>query len=216
MIMIFYGYLNSSYQQLLMDKYMPQFPDEFQQRILSFHRWQDAQAAILGRLFTQQGIKLYNFNEVDDEIVYNNYGKPRLRYIPLHFNISHTNNVVVCAFSYEEIGIDIEKITNIDMETFKPHLTKSEWDQIQTSKNKLSEFYNFWTKKEAIIKLMGKGLSIPLNSFEVIANVVVIENRKINIEPVPINNNYVCNVATFSNTNKLNVDIKEVHIGGLL
>ncbi len=41
----------------------------------------------------------------------NEHGKPYLKTdVPLFFNISHSGELVVCAFSDTEVGVDVEKI----------------------------------------------------------------------------------------------------------
>ena len=46
-------------------------------------------------------------------------GKPNVENCPIHFNISHCENMLVYAFSDEEIGIDIERIRPIALNILK-------------------------------------------------------------------------------------------------
>ncbi|HFJ9466115.1 MULTISPECIES: 4'-phosphopantetheinyl transferase family protein [Bacillus cereus group] len=48
--------------------------------------------------------------------------------------------------------------------------TKQEYEylfQIKDHKEKLNYFYQIWTIKESYVKAIGKGLSVPLNSFKI-------------------------------------------------
>ncbi len=105
---------------------------------------------------------------------YNEYGKPMLsdEKHGLNFNISHSGDKALFAFSLNRsIGIDLEKIrsdieiNNIMEKFFSPYennkLLSLPADQ------QLKAFFKCWTRKEAFIKAVGKGLSIPLDSFEV-------------------------------------------------
>ena len=94
-------------------------------------------------------------------------GKPYCRSFPgVHFNISHSGLWVVCAVSDRPIGIDIEKIDVADMQIAKRFFTEYEYQYLQRQENKVEIFYKLWTLKESYIKCTGKGLTVPLNSFE--------------------------------------------------
>lgn len=107
-------------------------------------------------------------NEI--RISYNPYGKPYLDNIRFFkFNISHSCNYVVIAVSKNRIGIDIEKIKKKDMAIAKRFFTNNEYKYIlsqATENDKAIAFYKIWTLKESYVKAVGKGLKIPLNSFE--------------------------------------------------
>lgn len=97
------------------------------------------------------------------------YGKPYIKEFPkYHFNISHTSNIIVIVISNNEIGVDIEKIRNADLRIAKRFFTKDEQEYIlENSLVQNNRFYEVWTKKEAYMKYVGKGLHMPLNSFNV-------------------------------------------------
>ena len=60
------------------------------------------------------------------------------------FNISHSGNLIVCAFSESKIGIDIEKIRNVNIENFRSYFSDDEYTDIANSSaiNKL--FFQYW------------------------------------------------------------------------
>ncbi|MFQ9997804.1 MAG: 4'-phosphopantetheinyl transferase family protein, partial [Anaerococcus obesiensis] len=86
----------------------------------------------------------------------------------LKFNISHTEDLVLLAFSKIEVGIDVEKI-NYQFE-FKDILencfTK---DEIINIDNNIISFYRYWTAKEAYLKCDGIGLVRNLKEIEIIS-----------------------------------------------
>ncbi|UED72189.1 4'-phosphopantetheinyl transferase superfamily protein [Brevibacillus sp. DP1.3A] len=103
----------------------------------------------------------------------NEYGKLFLKNSPkpLYFNLSHTDEMVVCAFSAnDEIGIDVEKTLADRFEVMK-HVyvpEEIEWVNAQRDKKaKLHAFYKLWTRKEAVMKAVGKGFSLSPLSFTV-------------------------------------------------
>ena len=99
----------------------------------------------------------------------NNYGKPFLLCNQdYHFNISHTRNMIVVAISNKAVGVDVEKIRDVDTNIANRFFTEPELKHIEKTQDNICErFFEIWTKKEAYIKYIGKGLSISLNSFDV-------------------------------------------------
>jgi 4'-phosphopantetheinyl transferase len=101
-------------------------------------------------------------------------GKPELVLessdAPLRFNLSHSKSVALLAVALDaEVGVDVEDIRPIERDVatrfFSPHeiasmssLEGGEW---------LNAFYRCWTRKEAVLKIEGMGLRIPLDSFDV-------------------------------------------------
>ena len=78
----------------------------------------------------------------------------------VYFNISHSENLVVCALSIKgAIGIDLEKEKPVNLENFKPWFTVKEWTDISKAPSPIRRFYWYWTRKESIIKALGVNLS---------------------------------------------------------
>lgn len=109
-------------------------------------------------------------------IHYGTNGKPAIADLPptkdLRFNLSHSHELALYAFTLnEEIGVDLEyrrALSDADriVERF---FSKKEYASLQTlSEDQREEaFFNGWTRKEAYLKALGKGLQKPLNEFEV-------------------------------------------------
>ncbi len=104
---------------------------------------------------------------------YNAYQKPLLQGNQLlEFNVGHSGGYAVLGFHRDtEIGVDVEYqkpeleplaiAQNFFSSTEVKRLGKfPESDQI-------TAFYRCWTRKEAIIKALGTGLSFPLDAFAV-------------------------------------------------
>lgn len=103
----------------------------------------------------------------------NAFGKPRLADRPsVHFSLSHSGDLAVLAVSEQrEIGIDIERVRPLDhldlaRRYFHPNEI-SEIEAVTAPDEQLQTFFRIWTLKEAVVKAIGKGLSIPLDAFEV-------------------------------------------------
>jgi 4'-phosphopantetheinyl transferase len=106
---------------------------------------------------------------------YGPQGKPSLAGDPndtIYFNMAHSGDRAVVAVSSEApVGIDIERISpEIDVMDIATHFFSPV--EIATlarlgKDRHLAAFFKCWTSKEAYIKALGQGLSIPLQEFDV-------------------------------------------------
>lgn len=90
--------------------------------------------------------------------------------LPLRFNISHTDNLIICAVMLnDDIGCDVEntKRTSDVLSIAKHAFSNVEVNDLLTQPTMLqiSRFFDYWTLKESYIKAWGLGLSIPLKDF---------------------------------------------------
>lgn len=103
----------------------------------------------------------------------NAFGKPRLADHPsTHFSLSHSGDQAVLAVSDQrEIGIDIERVRPLDhLDLTRRYFHPNEVAAIEgvaSPDEQLLVFFRVWTLKEAVVKAIGKGLSIPLDTFDV-------------------------------------------------
>lgn len=97
-------------------------------------------------------------------------GKPVIAdHEDIHFNISHCKNSVACAISNTPIGIDIEIIGRKSNNSLIKYIFNEYEQQMifeagekDNSNPKLASdimFTNLWTKKEALVKMTGEGIS---------------------------------------------------------
>jgi 4'-phosphopantetheinyl transferase len=101
------------------------------------------------------------------------HGKPLLRHHPLHFNVSHSADCAVFAFTRAgEIGVDIERVRD-DMprqrEIAAKYFSAQEAAQLDAlpERERNAGFFRCWTRKEAYIKARGDGIFAGLQSFAV-------------------------------------------------
>ena len=84
-------------------------------------------------------------------------GKPYIDENGVFFNISHSNGVIACVVSDNEVGIDIELIDSKQKNEFltiaERFFTPSEIDFVREAENVNEAFYRVWTRKEAFAKL---------------------------------------------------------------
>ena len=87
------------------------------------------------------------------------------------FNVSHAGDYVVGVSSDCEVGCDIEKIRKAPMEIAKRHFRATESTYIDASTDRDKAFFTLWTLKESYMKMTGQGLSLALDSFEILKTV---------------------------------------------
>lgn len=144
-----------------------------QTKIQKFRCYADAQMSLLGDVLARYMICKYN-NLLNKNLYFNinEHGKPFLvNYPKIKYNISHASNYVVCVISNGiPVGIDVESIRSTDMKIAKRFFTSDEYNYLREQPLTIQNecFYKLWTMKESYIKMIGKGLSIPLNSFSVL------------------------------------------------
>lgn len=131
-----------------------------------------------------------------EEILFskNSFGKPFAMNIPVHFNVSHSGDMVVCAVSDREIGIDIEKIKPFNIKAASKFATDEECGYIGSTEN---GFFEIWTLKEAYFKCVGTGLGSDIKnvSFNVTQNGIVCSESGFELCFYDVADGYICSVC---------------------
>ena len=138
-------------------------------------------------------------------------GKPFFPAYPdFHYNISHSGDYVVCAYGTQPVGIDIQKIP--DKAERAAAIAGHFYSEQETDAlNRLPDFpmrclfTRFWTSRESYIKLTGRGLSEPFDSFypDLDAGRIYSENergREIYITECQAPEGYCMSVCTYMPT----------------
>ena len=123
---------------------------------------------IMGRYLNVEANKL--------QFCYGKYGKPALTNTfgegKICFSLSHSEGFVLYAFTgWGEIGVDIERIRDIvEMDQIAERVFSQRELHIYRAlpmAKKKEAFFNSWTRKEAILKAIGTGISLRLDKFDV-------------------------------------------------
>ena len=151
-------------------------PDECE-RALRFHFARDRQHFIIARGVLRDILSRYLKLAPDSlRFKYTSYGKPYLADDCggewLRFNVSHSGGLALYAISRQrELGVDIEQIrTDIEYSQIAANFfSEREVAALHALPPylQLEAFFLCWTRKEAYIKGIGEGLSLPLRSFDV-------------------------------------------------
>ena len=177
-------------------------PLEKQKKIKSFLHFKDAKRTLVGEILVRSILgKQLSLKNKDINIYYNAYGKP---YIKIEGN---SGDWVVCAFDSSPVGIDVEIIKLIDLSLVLSFFSTEEAEyvfSIKSQNEQINRFYDLWTLKESYIKAIGRGLSIPLESFsidlrnylEIIKMKSVLDNRYYYLKKLFIDENHKLSICT--------------------
>ncbi len=174
-------------------------PKSFQQQILKYRDWKDAQRSLLGKMLLKNGLEILGLDQYDlSEIKYTAHQRPYFDH-SLDFNIAHSGDYVICAISTtQKVGVDIEELKTTELSDFQDFFTREEWAKVLNSNKGLQEFYTLWTQKEAIIKASGEGLSIPLKEVSIQEDKASVSNEQWHLVQLPLSPDYVSFLATNS------------------
>src|SRR5581483_3775947 len=168
MIVCCYTQIDHQWTEQELTNKLASLPEPLQVEALQKKQWIDRQLSVAGKLLVLEVIRRLGYDELSlSDLKYNEFHRPYFD-APVDFNIAHSGNIVVCCGTDKgEIGIDIEQIKEIDINEYQGHFTKNEWNKVNGDQNTTQAFYELWVRKEAILKAIGTGLSIPLQDIDV-------------------------------------------------
>jgi 4'-phosphopantetheinyl transferase len=88
------------------------------------------------------------------------HGRPRLTGTGLHVSISHSGTTVAVAVSGAgEVGVDVQRVDVDPVQELSPLvLAETEAGHVAAAR----DFFTYWTRKEALVKATGDGVTVPL------------------------------------------------------
>lgn len=145
-----------------------------QQKTMRYRFPADRLLCMYGELLTRMAISnITGVHPTEVMIATASNKKPFLTYPEgLHFNISHTKNCVLCAVSDSgAVGVDIEKLAVPPYNIMKNAFHDDEQDLIHTCSvnDKARNFYRIWTRKEALLKRDGRGITTNLTKINTLS-----------------------------------------------
>jgi 4'-phosphopantetheinyl transferase len=143
-------------------------PDK-KDRLKRFYRREDTLRGLFADLLSRHMIMQKTGLE-NHEIFFtaNEYGKPFLKdREDIQFNLSHSGVWVVGVIDHQVVGIDVERVQEIDLDISKNYFSPDEHEDLMSKADKFDYFFTLWSLKESYIKILGKGLSHPLNAFSI-------------------------------------------------
>jgi 4'-phosphopantetheinyl transferase len=100
-------------------------------------------------------------------IIRTSKGKPYVDRIPIHFSLSHSGNLMICAVGKKEIGIDIQHIRHArTIEVAQRFFSTEESDYVNLYGEEA--FFELWSRKEAFVKYIGEGIAYGFQNFNLV------------------------------------------------
>ncbi len=99
-------------------------------------------------------------------------GKPSLADAGPRFSVTHCEDLALVALAdAAELGVDVERLgRELDVAPLIAHFAstqeRADFDALGPQEQR-SAFFHWWTRKEALLKAVGGGLSLPLDGFDV-------------------------------------------------
>ncbi len=145
-------------------KLLPILSNKERQKYITYKHWKDARRYILSRAALRLILSNFclipysklEFGETIDKKPFLVQSGQR----KIEFNLSHTDKKIVIAVDEHPIGVDVESsINNIRTDLIgKRVLTIQEQISVANSTNAKRAFCLYWTRKEAFLKAIGKGI----------------------------------------------------------
>lgn len=185
MVKLYALYINDLPDPLMHPNILTVLPSDRQEKILRYRHAHSRRQSLGAGLLLNKVLSFYG--KKTEDITYNLYGKPEISGI--HFNLSHSEDLVICAVSEKPVGCDVEKIKECHEDIAERFFTKEEMSFLKKyhGEEKREAFYRIWTLKESYVKMVGEGVHLPFDQFEIILNKDM--EKK---ETVAIRDNKVC------------------------
>ena len=138
-------------------------------RLKRFYRQEDTLRGLFADLLIRDVI-MRKTGLKNEEIAFtpNYYGKPFLEgRDDIQFNLSHSGAWVVGVIDSRPVGIDVEQVQSIDLAISRNYYSPDEHRDLMSKDDKFDYFFTLWALKESYIKILGKGLSHPLDAFSI-------------------------------------------------
>ena len=136
------------------------------EKVLRYRLDQDRRLCLGAGLLAAYALRQAGASDLTLSLLEN--GKPVLLHHPdIHFNLSHSGRLAVCAVSDTPVGVDVEPIgaSRKEIETVCFHPQETAWMDSEPDRD--LAFARLWTRKESFLKLSGAGLSVPPNTISV-------------------------------------------------
>lgn len=139
-------------------------PEWRRREALSIRHLQGRRECALAYIELQRALRLAFGIDDTSPFAYGAHGKPSLaRHPGIHFSISHCRQAVGCLLSNRPCGLDIERIRPVNPALIRYTMNPGEAQAIHSAPSPELMFARLWTRKEAVLKLLGTGITDSLH-----------------------------------------------------
>lgn len=185
------GFSNAVYQ-----KYLQSQDEQTSKSVGRFRFEADRKRKLLGQLLIKKMLAEYSGHTMQ-KLQTTDHGKPYVVDAPA-FNLSHSGNYVVLAFSEEpdaKIGVDVEHIKVIDyLKVGKTVYGEEELQWLAESPDQQLAFFRLWARKESVLKAYGSGFFAQAKAVNCLGE-PLIEGEQYHFYPIRLDNQHQVCVA---------------------
>ena len=147
---------------------LPQISAQRRQRALSCRFKPDKMRLVCAGYLLQLALEDAGIPQQEQVFFENQYGKPMLQGHDIHFSLSHSGIWAVCAVADHPVGVDVE-LPRCTMAVARRYFHPEELSGLDSldRRQQADELNRLWTAKESFLKMLGCGMTVPLNSFVV-------------------------------------------------
>lgn len=129
--------------------WLSRIPEDRQEKCMRYLKTEDRLLSLGGSLLIETFVGKGKYH-------YGEYGKPYKRFRPA-FSLSHSGHNCLLAVAQHEVGTDIQLIEEKDGRMIEYCFDEEERERIHSNE----DFFDAWSEKEALGKLLGFGLRDP-------------------------------------------------------
>lgn len=186
------AYIIDDYSSIMpedVNELIAELPCWRREKALAINHSQGRKECVLSYLLLKEALKEEYNIDGDLQFEYSEHGKPSLKYFPdYHFSFSHCKSSIACIVGRQIVGIDIERRGRYKPTLANHVLNDEELTEVNNAKEPDLVFAQYWTKKEAVLKLTGEGVSSSMKD-------VISMHPEIKLSTF-YSSEYVCSIAT--------------------
>ncbi len=162
MTRIFWADVSPLLDDVIFDTAKSKLPPHRLQKLQKQKFRQDKNLTLASWLVLMEALKGFPSYDGNENITFQKGGKPVFYGNPnVHFNLSHSGQIAICAVSACPVGVDVQLISDFKEEICHRYFAPGEADFVLNEKDPLkrkNNFFKVWALKEAYAKMTGGGL----------------------------------------------------------
>ena len=178
----------------MLNRWLAQLPARKREQIGKHRRHANRVQSAAGWHLVEQAMRELGFADFSLEAV--DFASPHKSgsAFPADFNISHSGQLVcVAALAGGRIGIDVEQFRPLKSDVIHKYLTAEQAAACEADPNR---FFDFWTRKEAVIKAHGQEGIVRLREVELQDHKADFAGKTWYLTPLHLADGYAGHIAT--------------------
>ena len=153
-------YLNDDIEHFDWQAALPLLSEQRREQCLKFKHELGRKTCAAAYLLLREALRKEYGIEEAPVFEYGEHGKPTIVGHPdIHFNLSHCREAAICVVSDHPVGVDVESIHRYSESLARYTMNDEEMQQILHADYPALAFTRLWTRKEAVVKRSGHGIS---------------------------------------------------------